>query len=76
MLGRSHLRVAIDSSLADDEIQESPTRSWMLTVIYRHPQLPACVSGCSRFYERYPEHVFLREVIGTYVLDLHREADS
>jgi hypothetical protein len=76
LLGSSHLGVAIESALSDEEIRASPTRSWMLTMIYCHLQLPSWPDRLRELYERYPEHAFLREVIGTYALDLHHGADS
>jgi hypothetical protein len=76
LLGSAHLGVAIDSALSDEEIRASPTRAWMLTMIYCHLQLPAWADRLRELYERYPEHAFLREVISTYALDLHRATDS
>jgi hypothetical protein len=75
-LGTVHLGVAIDEALRDDEVMASPTRAWVLTVLYCHLGLPGWSSRLAALYEAFPNHVFLREVIADYALAVYRATRS
>lgn len=71
-LGSNHLAVAIRSALADEEVTASPTRAWILTMLYCHLGLPSWPDRLAKLYGAYPEHAFLREVVADYALALYR----